>query len=77
MVLGGFRSFHVLVTTRLLTRQDDVENRDKVYSNEFGFYDLLKPKKASKFKKYFDQYCYVACFAMLFFSLVISMPLTP
>ena len=41
------------------------------------FYDVLKLKKASKFKKYFDQYCYVACFEMLFFSLLISMPLTP
>ena len=61
------------------TRQDGVENRDKVYSNEFGFCDLLKPnyKKASKFKKYFDQYCHVACFEMLFFSPVISTPLTP
>ena len=40
------------------------------------FYDVLKLKKATKFKNYFNQYCYVSCFEMLFFSLVISTPLT-
>ena len=28
---------------------------------------LLKPKQASTFQNYFDQWCYVACFEMLFF----------
>ena len=35
------------------------------------FYDVLKLRKAIKFKKYFDQECYVPCFAT-FFSPVIS-----
>ena len=34
------------------------------------FYDVLKLKKAMKFKKYFDQLCSVACFETLLFSLV-------
>ena len=34
------------------------------------FYDILKLKKAIKFKKDFDQLCYVACFETLLFSLV-------
>ena len=30
------------------------------------FYDVLKLRKAIKFKKYFDQECYVPCFATFF-----------
>ena len=29
-------------------------------------YDILKLKKASKFKKHFDQHCYAACFETFF-----------
>ena len=29
------------------------------------FYEVLKPKKVIKFKKYFDQHCNVACFETL------------
>ena len=44
-----------------------------MFWNEFDFYTVLKLKKASKFKKYLDQRCYVACFeTALFFSLVPS-----
>ena len=31
------------------------------------FYDVLKLKKASKCKKYYDQHCYVASFETLLF----------
>ena len=45
-------------------------------------YYVLNLNKTSKFKMYFDQYCYVACSEKLFFSpvippLFISRPKTP
>ena len=40
------------------------------------FYELLNLKKASKFKKYFNQFCYLACFETLF-SRVITTAISP
>ena len=40
-------------------------------------YNVLKLKKASKIKTYFDHHCYTACFEMRLESLVISPPKTP
>ena len=46
-----------------------------MYWNEVHFfYNVLKRKKKSKFKKYFDQHCYIACFEMIFLGPVKSLP---